>query len=291
MFTRFRKFVKAILPLMVMCTLSACQVLPAVSYKVFNGSGGDFEGYNKFKLSSSLILIEKPVEEKKIDALSIKSVLAEDPSNTVYGIVPADQPGVSTVMNVTARENTMLVESIGTDIKDNRVKFIQDFGSAIVMLASGGVLKRKKASDCQWPRVIDINPLLNGPKPEKQSLKGSLKNGCDFTIDFGPVPPDAILREKYPFTKRQHTLFYSACRDATITIRTGNGESVISTVRIADPNYLQTVVYPAKGKITMHSSCGVSTQSELVDVATGLEILNALIAQAKSIRDAQNTSQ
>ncbi len=185
----------------------------------------------------------------------------------------------------------MLVESIGTDIKDNRVKFIQDFGSAIITLASVGVLEGKKTSDCQWPRVIDINPLLNGPKPDKHSLKGSLKNGCDFTIDFGQVPPDAIPRDRYPFTKRQRTFFYSACRDATVIINTPDGEPVASTVRIADPNFLQTVVYPAKGKITMHSSCGVSTQSELVDTASGLEILNALIAQAKSIRDAQNAPQ
>jgi hypothetical protein len=289
MFISSSKFVNVITSLGVMCVLSACQVLPTVSYKVFNASDGDFEGYNKFKLSSSLILIDKPADEKKIDAITIRSVLAEDPSNTVYGVVPADQPGVSTAMNVTARENTMLVESIGTDIKDNRVKFIQDLGSAIVMLAGFSALEN--ASGCRWPEVIDISDYLSAHRRDKYTQKGALKNGCDFVIDFGPIPPDAILRDKYPFTKRQHTLFYSACRDATIKINTGDKASVISAVRIADPNFLQTVVYPAKGKITMHSSCGVSTQSELVETATGLEILNALIAQAKSIRDAQNASQ
>ncbi len=65
MFIRFRHFVKSVSSMTFIFVLSACQVLPAVSYKVFNGGNGDLEGYNKFKLSSSVILIEKPVEEKK----------------------------------------------------------------------------------------------------------------------------------------------------------------------------------------------------------------------------------
>lgn len=288
MFTGNRNWVKTLLPISAVCILSACQVLPKVSYKEFkvDGNKGDLEGYNKFKLSSSLILIDNQKDEK-VKAISITSVLAEDPSNIVYGIVPADQPGISTAMKVNARENTMLVESIGTEIKDNRVKFIQDFGGVFTALVGMGVAADTpgcKAS--QLPQVIDVSRHLNVPTLTSVTQKGTLTKGCEYIVKYGPIPPDAVSRNEYPFSKRQHTLFYSACRDATLTINI-DGQRVVSTVKVADPNYLQTVVYPAKGKISMHSACGVSVESELVETATTPEILNALIAQAKSLRDAK----
>lgn len=58
---------------------------------------------------------------------------------------------------------------------------------------------------------------------------------------------------------------------------------------IADPRYVQTVKYPKKGSIDFHTSCGANTTSNPSGASSSIDLVNAVIAQTKTVREAWKT--
>jgi hypothetical protein len=55
-------------------------------------------------------------------------------------------------------------------------------------------------------------------------------------------------------------------------------------------HYVQTVAYPAKGVIKMHTVCGADVLSDSATASTSAEVVNAVIAQAKSLSETWKTA-
>jgi hypothetical protein len=274
--------------------LVACDVVPTVRYHKITAP--DFDGLPKFKLQSSIIAIDRKKNEKgeATDEIVVASIPAEAPFGPVIGIQNADAFGISTTLKLTPRDNTRLIQTLGTATTDNRVKYIQDAASIVTGLIGLGVFNTgsKNAGDLAppaFPAAIDVSTLHlteGRTSRDKYTVTGKLNGQIAYTIDYGGVPIDAIETANFPFESSQSVLIYSACRDANVKF-SADGKAVSATVRVADPNFVETAALPAKGQISFHTACGVSVSAEASDSASTLAIINALIAAAKSVRDAE----
>jgi hypothetical protein len=304
------------LGIVAMVAVAGCgTVAPKVKYESFPNQPArpDLEGYPKFKFSGSAILIdqEKDATGKPSGALSIASVPYEDSDDDVVAIIKADPLGFSDNLVLTHRSNSLLIDSIGTDLQDTRVKLIEQVGGAVTTLVGmGGLGIRAQTVEKEvpaFPALIEVNKYLkeNKPKNGNAAEESAYRAGTslkltgdatklDYDVVFGPIPGDAINRAEFNSLGEtaRSVLFYSACRDATVTVRMKNGSGKmlehIAQVKVADPNFLETVALPAKGKISMHSACGVNVSSDPANVSSNAEILNKLIEQVKAIDAAKN---
>jgi uncharacterized protein YceK len=288
-----------------------------------DGTGQDYEGNVKYNLQSSVLMLNYADTEKKT-AYTIISVPAESELHR-YTIEAADWLGfMKTNLQVTKRDNTDLIEKLGFEVQDNRAKIITAIGTmsaAAPVLLENGTGQPKSNSDL--PFFFDTEPLLiggtRGDIPRKDIKSGSYT----ATIEIKAVPGDAIPIAdfiKNKFNKHTDVFFYSACRKATVeftpppvpavavapaepkeptkgkkaTPTLGSTqkpavqppEQVVALV-ISDPNFVQTIKSPGKGSIKMHTSCGADVTAESADIASGTEVLSALVAQAKSYKEAK----
>jgi hypothetical protein len=55
------------------------------------------------------------------------------------------------------------------------------------------------------------------------------------------------------------------------------------SVVVGDPNYVQALKLPEKGKMTAHPGCGFDSLSAPSSVASASEVFNKIVGQAKAI--------
>lgn len=277
--------------------LSGCSAQPIVKYELIHGSEnyeGDFEGLAKFNLAKSVLFVSY-ADEGEGGGIKMVSIPAETDSAR-YMIRPTRSMGVETRLNVVKIDNTDIISSVGTEVEDNRQKIIQATGAVAVGLI--GVME-KPAPGAILPLTVETEPFLNTTKSKEadaEPRQGSIQNAngevLDFIIEFGALPVDAIARDVFERKindERQNVIFYSACRTAKITFL---GEPVNHkqfTVTVADPNFVQTARFPEKGKIEMHSACGSNTTTAESSVSSTVDVIGAVIAQAKTVREAWKT--
>lgn len=266
--------------------LTACETMPRVKY---GQAVGDTEGKIKFNVAASVIVVKSDTKRNQDGfpyerTLNISSSLIEESENPiVYSITPVSDLVSSTkVMNVTYHPNTRMIESIGTEVTDNRVKTLQTV-VAVASAAKGMVMGEEKPADVPADTVLDIRPALAAGQPrfEKQ-----LDAQWKAVVDFGPVPKDAVKRDALLASPALGNVtgayLYSACRPATITLKKTTGTAYTVSLVVSDPTYLQTMAFPAKGTITHHSSCGVNVVEQRS--ATGIpDGTDKLIEDAKSL--------
>src|SRR5690606_17965840 len=105
-------------------------------------------------------------------------------------------------------------------------------------------------------------------------------------VTVGPLPPDAVAVEEV-IGKKTNSFIYAACRKATVQFKTKDGKVHSTEVRISDPRHVQRVAFPIKGKIVVHSQCGVSVTSEKdTGVASNADLFKAIAEQAKALKEA-----
>ena len=269
--------------------LSGCTVVPTVEYsKITSPSDLTGDEIDSFYLSKSIIKIykigtKKDSQDKEIDKLFILSTPVESTEFKV-GIRKADSIGVETNINIKKIENTALIQEVGTEVTDNRVEMIERIGT-IITGAAALAFSNTELEQKVLPKRINVSVLLNNLNIDRNK-----KNGVDaadgVTIDFGEIPQDAISITKFSEPMEMSGLIYSACRDAKVKFKYEDSKYE-KNVKVSDPRFFQTIAFPVKGKITFHSECGVSVLSEKeTGVKTNTEIINALIAQGKAIKDA-----
>lgn len=307
--------------------LTGCETrFPSVHYdQVKADSPPNLDGNVKFNLYKTILKLDKSKDD---DVVVLQAIPGESESR-LFQITPDDPWLVKTSFQWTKRDNTNLLQSVGTDVVDNRVKTMQAIGGALVSVISlasvaplnlpmnGGfgvepgekvVPPPKKIpaappTTVNLPLAIDTEPFLKGYGPVKGvaiedfAQKGiSNKQGdkVKFKIEFGPVASDAIPVDIYldkASIKSQHAIFTSACREAKLKFIDGNSQlsGLEFTSVVADPNYVQVTGFPNKGTIKFHSACGADVLSEKADVSTGSELVNESMAQAKSLSEAWAT--
>lgn len=206
-----------------------------------------------------------------------------------------------TKLKIDKIENTDLISEIGVEVNDKLKENLEKIGSVI-----GTALKVALAAavtDMPANRtVIDVAQYLAANK-EWQPLP--LNQGWVYKLALSPnvKPAGAILAKDFFNNMAGKTigvLPVSACYDATLYLYKGadtgpKDPSQWDTVipfqqKIADSQYVQTVALPSKGKIKMHSSCGVSVVNEGTGVNPIYGTLEAAIKQAEAIKKAIDDS-
>lgn len=279
----------------ILCGCAANLSVTYLTYPAGSPPSPDLKGYQKFKLASPLILIESIKGEKSgVPEVAFRTVPIEEPGGPTYAIIPETSFGVVSKVGLATRPNSMVAHEVTTEIEDKRVEFIKELGGVIV---SGIALTAAAMAvpPLGYRVVVDLADALRSLKSrdavEVKALAGNVlgpKNDAIkvVAVRLSPVSADAIDRGNFPYSDVQSVLFYSACRDATIEF-SYQETTYVGTVRIPDPNFLQTVGLPKTGKVAFHDQCGVSVTHGKAVTATSLELLKTTIDQVKSVRDAQ----
>lgn len=278
--------------------LVGCAATIQVSYLTYSPDTEpvpDLKGQPKFKLASPMILVETKIDDKtNVVVMTFKVVPVDEPGGPTYGIVSEDAPGIVSKIGIASRPNSMLVQDVTTDIQDKRVEFIKDIG-AIIVGAIGKPSADKATPPLGFQGVVNLADALRANKSRAGGEVASLKNkkiGMQgemvvVNVRLSPVSADAIERDRFPFSSVQSTLVYSACRDATIELSYKDDTKYVGTVRIPDPNFIQTVGFPKSGKIEFHDQCGVSVSHGKSVTSSSLELIKATLDQVRSIQAAQ----
>lgn len=271
----------------VVILFSACSAVPTVKYNKIQGAdaltGDEFDSY-AFQRSVLKIDAKKDSKGQLITPLEVTVVSAPSEYNDFkVTLTHDDSVGVRTILNITKIDNTDLVKEIGTEVVDSRVDWVNKIGGVIATLAPVAFDATKGLTAKDLPKVINVQPHL------KTIAVGGQENvqiSGGVIIDFGPLPKDAKPIEQFPTGKSVHSYYYAACRTALVKA-TVNGHAFSQTVKVSDPRYFQSVGLPAKGKVLMHSECGVSVSSDKDNgIKTTPDIVEALATQGKAIKDA-----
>lgn len=288
--------------------LAGCSSQPKAFYEIPPAQGstykgekytGDWEGLPKFTLAKSQLVFSYVDKDKKTDAQMI-SVPAEAEAvagfPTRFMLRQDDSWGVDTHLKVTKRDNTELLASIGTEVEDKRTKYIEGAGSLLVGLIGAVALD---GSTVSLPLSIDSYQLLQlsgSTRADVPSALGKITGPGGKVINFkatiGGVADDAIGVATFAAkasAESQKTIFYSACRNVSVTFLDGPLGQQQFSATIADPRYVQTVRYPEKGSIEFHTSCGANTTSSASGASSTIDLVNAVIAQTKTVREAWKT--
>jgi hypothetical protein len=229
---------------------------------------------------------------KKKDASGTEVVV----TNVNINAVPAEHQAVryaiggkrtlrsNTRVNLTKIENTDLINSVGTETTDMTVTTIQQAGGVISQLISLATIFGAAAdTPCVTEKAGKLKFDLDPSQAFQEFDGGTTK--C-IRIDYGPLPQGSIPAGDLPLRRDTRFFYFAACRDATVRIAQSGEQTIEEKIKISDPNHLQYVHLPNKGKITHHSSCGISVVTEQAQTVNPADIVGALQAQGKAISDA-----
>jgi hypothetical protein len=232
-------------------------------------------------------VIAAPAPAPKISISSIPT----EASGRKIGIILKDDFWSKTKLNLAKIDNTDLLKEAGIEVTNNSVTLINQAGDlikAVIPLAAAFDAGASQFDVSKTPIEIDTWRLLKDT-PNRLSFVAPMGDYPGVKLVFGAIPSDARDYKEVDWSSKTSQLFYAACRDAILTVKLpGNDQSF--TVKIADPNFIQRVALPFKGKVTMHSQCGASVQSDTMrDDTSALTIATALATQGKAIADVIKT--
>lgn len=280
-----------------------------VQYAVNNTE--DMDGKIKFNLVRSLIKVDLSKCGKDDAACNQKAQAISIPTEdevSKYSMTPHDTIFLKTHIKATYIDNTRILSSIGAELEDNRIKVIQAAGAGLTAMAPIVTLAGTPL-DPKLPVVIDVAEYVKnacGQQPCKWLPLPNNETKWCYKVEVGDMPPDAVDTAKFmkKFAETESdVMIYSACRDATVSIsKLNTGEKCetkqvqvfndkddfVAKVKIADPAKVQTIKFPKKGKIDMHSSCGANLTDEKTDSTDTIAVLGELLKQAKTIKEAQD---
>lgn len=279
-----------------------------VRYDSIPADSQDLKGKHKFRLSRSLILIEPravdPKDTKSPIGLFASSVPSDSISPTtntqVFSLEEVSDFFSETKLNISKIDNTDLISEVGVEVKDKLNENLEKAGAVL-----GTVLKfALTAAAAEYPTrtVIDVKEYA-AAHTEWQELP--LNSGWVYKIALSPLPkpPGAVKTTDFfadPPTGVKglsvNVFPMSACFDATLYLYKGTNGPGSKTdwdnvrpfqLKIADPEYVQILALPSKGKIKMHSSCGASVTSETREGAhPAYGVIETVIKQAEAIKKA-----
>ena len=291
---------------------SACKTAPKVAYKqIKQNTDLDGKEFDKFVFQESVLVIDGKRDDKG-NLLSplqftVTSVPAEHDDYTV-AMYRRGSFGVKTNVVIAKIDNTEIPKEIGSEVVDTRIDMIKQIGGALVTLAAFSTSSGKTV---ELPRRIQISDLLKG-----NEAVDVVETGDGIKIDIGALHKDARRIDGGGlFDQTTSNFYYAACRTATVRMpsmclaasntaaKAGKSskdgkasasatvctqdEYKLQPVAIADPRYYQSVGLPQKGKINMHSQCGVSVSTDKDSgVSSNAAITAELLAQLAAVKEA-----
>lgn len=293
--------------------LAGCSAQPKAFYETPPAQGtklgkdesyqGDWEGLPKFTLAKSQLVVDFKDKEKQSLPQMISVPAEAQPEKAPAGkpdeelqtrfiLRQDDAFGVDTHLNVTKIDNTDLLSSIGTEVEDKRVKYMEALGSLATTVIGALAL----AESSELPISIDSYQILkDGKIARKRDGAYAIVTSPDAArkihlyAEFGPINDDAIDNLVFANKASEHsqeTILHSACRSVTVTFIDGELRGQQFSATVADPRYVETVKFPEKGSVEFHTACGANTTSSPSGTSSTLDVLNAVIAQSKTVREA-----
>lgn len=295
-------------------TISGCSITPTVQYTKLEANSLMPEGiFDSYYFQGSNITIKPVIESSQQDQPKQPNNKAEKKTEKstprIIGFKVDSKPKEyedfkialkrsdpfysDGNINISKYENTALVQEIGTDTSDHRQAYIETAGSIIVKgLTMGLSGSEEYANDINLDDIdqIDINEQIKNILRANKSLKPndnlSTKLSNNVKINIHPIPPGAKATKELPQETDSNLFVYAACRSVDLEFDYRKITYSFS-LKISDPNFYETVEFPLKGKITSHSSCGVSvTTSSTNNVTSNDKLITAIVDQAKAIKDA-----
>lgn len=290
---------KALIVIAISIAASGCAVAPTVEYTKITSqvppTGDEIDAYF---FQKSVIKIEQATPKKDakgtdVPDFSITSVPQEF-NDFKMGLRRADPPGITTNLNVTKFENTDLLKEVGVEVTDDRVKLIGQLGTIVKTVAGLPFAADKSAAPLH--KTIDVNDVLAAAQKLAAETKTNFDRAAELkdfdagdgvSIRIGAVPPDARAVSSLTFPFVYSGVVYAACRAATVSFKSA-GRSYEQQLKVSDPFFYERIAFPVKGKVTMHSSCGVSVSaSKDTGVSSTAEVVQAV---GNAIKDALDTS-
>jgi len=309
--------------------LVACTVQPNVKYKV--DPDCDMAGLTKFHLVDSLILLSEEKSQPPSPSVGknskaslekiVTSVIPQEADDHLYAIVPQSQYWglVTTHLAATFYDNTRLVNKLGVEVIDNRVKVIETVGAIAVVAAM--VLLNENIDTLSVPIVINPREGKNDewlPLPRNPAWAYRLRTTKE---DIDAVPRDTFFAE-HDFTKTEKeataTFPVSTCKTATLEISQFSAAARLSLgakrskadllalarkeagnltnswekkltflLKLPDPSRVRLFQLPPKGDITTHTLCGANTSTQSASTANALDLIGSLMKQVQAILEAQ----
>ncbi|HSC19258.1 MAG TPA: hypothetical protein VLC74_10120 [Rhizomicrobium sp.] len=301
--------------------LSAC-AHPLVKYDVARPGTEDF----RFQLAESIIKFDIPKDPNggynpplpRNVQLTITSVPIpfEDRTYTITGTDEIQNWGVKTDIQATHRQDTQLLQEVGSQVTDSRKDIISGVASTIAAGAAFFASSNPPEVQAQTykisaPTGLSVSKLLADPQCSSQRQSGDPPTmnlqGCtlkQMTLDGGgyddgngnsnfvaDITIGSLSSNAEPLPaavpSKADALFYSACRTLNIHVTNPkiSGFANDATLRVADPQWIEWVRIPAKGKVILGATCGADVTSEDAALPTAMDYINASISAAKSIKD------
>jgi hypothetical protein len=266
-----------------------------------NGSGQDKkDSVNTVFLKKTSISDIEEIRQKNVRAI----VTATESRKHFYAIKPHESVWSKTSVSVSYIDNTRLIKTIGTSFKDNRIKVIESAGAIIASLLPTfelftkaiGIEKEDSTKETlNLPVVIDLTEINDADSTDWLNIPGHKQ--WWYRIEL--MNPQSDRRKSSEYFKEidgtaVRAFAYSSCQDAKLLITHSESQPLSDTtdtvtfnIRIANPNYVCTLNFPAKGSIAMHSICGADIKTEESKEVSNLDIVEAVVKQVEAIKKAQ----
>jgi hypothetical protein len=231
-------------------------------------------------------------EVKNIGRENVRAIVtATESRKHFYAIKPHESVWSKTSVSVSYIDNTRLIKSIGTSFEDNRIKVIESAGAIITsLLPMFGFLsivpkvkiETDKKETLNLPVVIDLTEM-NG---EESIAWLNIPGHKQWWYRIELLNPQSDRRKSSEYFKEidgteVRALAYSSCQDAKLLVTYSESQPPVYAmdtatfnIRIANPNYVCTLNFPAKGSIAMHSICGADIKTEESKEVSNLDWLN-----------------
>ena len=300
------------IPIIILCSFLSSCAAPKVYYSSVKSP--DTEGTVKFKFARSMISFDATRDKDgNILSYGIHSVPIAATVDSKYSIVGASlwqNWFVETNLDVVHRDNSDLIQQIGVAVTDKRIETIKTIAS----IATAAAAMAEGSNNPLPPQQIDAAEIFKLSLKKSDKTEACTHSNPDdgyircsdiadskdptWTIDIllSPLPKDSIPASDLPSDKpyTSHAFLYSACREATVTLKyngkdyvpgVGTIQLIPTSIMVADPSALEALRFPDKGKVIAAASCGADSTSEASPVSSSFEVIDALLTQAKGVKD------
>lgn len=204
----------------------------------------------------------------------------------LLALAPRSRRLISTEISPTYYPDTLRLKTLTVEAKDHTLEAIATVGTVVSGVArlTAGVRAVDDSEELKLPLIIDLGDAkaaLDTPRP----LPGN--PGWTMRARFTDRPPgQAGFLARADRGRVHNALLTSICRPLRLELQRGS-VVVPVTLRVADPDWLVAIPFPAKGSLTLHPMCGADVQAQPVTRVTADKIAETLFAQVEAVRAAR----
>lgn len=296
-------FVRRTIFFMCFLLISGCTTRPSLAYYKIDDKNpvtSELNLTDSYFLNASRITISPAniKDDKGID--SVQYSISSDPiefQKFKVGVRSKNSLISTTKLNITKADNSDRFASGGTETTDNLKTFVSTVGGILVkstglIVSSQPVPVEQTKESCsitlKEPLSLDFATFAGFEVDKETSIRfdENMPETTCIKITVRALPPDARKMDEYPWDVATSEYFYSACRNVKVTVTYLDQRTITKNIRVADPKYYQTVQYPYKGTISMHTQCGVSVKTDaLANPYAGLDAFSELLKQTEAIKN------